>query len=90
MSVTIHSTPNPNAHKYVLAQWRIASPLNVSTPEKAAAHPLAERLFTLPGIYNLLLAQDFVTVNKLPDSTWEEIDPQVTTILNDYLKEQNL
>jgi hypothetical protein len=90
MSVTIHPTPNPNAHKYVLAQWRITSPLNVSTAEKASAHPLAERLFALPGIYNLLLAQDFVTVNKLPDTTWEEIDPKVTAILIAYLKEQNL
>lgn len=89
MSVTVHSTPNPNAHKFVLAQWHFDAPLNVSSPEKATAHPLAAQLFAVPGVYNLLLVQDFVTVNKLPDSPWEPIDAQVVDILIRFLKEQN-
>ena len=90
MSVTVHPTPNPNAHKYVLAHWRFASPSNLSAPENARGNPLAERLFAVNGIYNLLLAQDFVTVNKYPDKEWAPIDAEVTTILNQFLKEQGL
>jgi hypothetical protein len=88
MSVTSHGTPNPNAHKYVLAQWRFASARNISSADAAAGDALAETLFAIPGVYNLLMAQDFVTVNKYPDEPWDAIDAQVIAILEQFLKEQ--
>lgn len=90
MPVTKHQTPNPNAHKYVLAQWRIAAPINASTAEAAARHPLAQQLFAIEGVYNVLLAQDFVTVNKRPDFTWEEVEPIVVEKIEAYLKEEGM
>lgn len=87
MPVSVHATPNPNAHKYVLAQWRIAAPLNASTAEAARGHPLAERLFAIAGVYNVLLAQDFVTVNKRPDVGWDEVEPIVLESIEAYLTE---
>lgn len=88
MSVTLHGTPNPNAHKYVLTQWKFASARNISSADMASGDTLAESLFAIPGVYNLFMAQDFVTVNKYPDEAWDAIDAQVIAILEQFLKEQ--
>lgn len=81
MSVIVHKTPNPNALKFVLSDKRFPMPLNFSSAEAAAAHPLAAELFTLEGVYNVFLAQDFVTVNKRPDAPWESLVEQVESVI---------
>jgi len=83
MSVAVHQTPNPNARKFVLAEKRFAMPRSfpVSTP---ADDPLAVRLLALDGVYNVFMAQDFVTINKLPDVAWEPLEAAVTEILTEY------
>lgn len=81
MSVIVHKTPNPNALKFVLPDKRFSAPLNFSSAEAATAHPLAAELFTLQGVYNVFLAQDFVTVNKRPDAPWESLVEKVESVI---------
>lgn len=85
MQVQVHQTPNPNARKYILPGRRFAAPLNAARAGEAAAHPLAQALFALDGVYNVFMAQDFVTVNKLPALDWEELEPEVLAVIVDYL-----
>jgi hypothetical protein len=80
-------TPNPNAHRFALPQRLFTQPINCSTPEAAAAHPLAARLFALDGVYNVLLAQDFVTINKRPDLPWDDLDPRAAALIDGWLAE---
>ncbi len=87
-AVQLVPTPNPNAHKYVLPEVRFAQPLNLSSAAGAAAHPLAARLFAVEGVYNVLLARDFVTVNKRPDVAWEAVDPAALEAITNWLNEQ--
>lgn len=86
MPVQIHPTPNPNAHKYTAAGLRFAGPLNASTADEAAIHPLATRLFALEGVYNVFLVQNFVTVNKVAEVAWGEVDGNVQAIIEEYLE----
>ena len=86
MEIAVQPTPNPNAHKYVLPEKMFERPLNASSPEAAAAHPLAASLFALDDVYNVFLAQDFVTVNKLPGASWETVDGAVLSVLAEYLE----
>jgi hypothetical protein len=79
--ILVQKTPNPNAIKFVLPGKRFAQPLNVSSATAATAHPLAQRLFALPGVYNVFMVQDFVTVNKRPEITWEALTPLILDIL---------
>jgi Fe-S cluster biogenesis protein NfuA len=37
---------------------------------QAVGSPLGERLFALPGVANVLIAENVVTVNKEPDASW--------------------
>ncbi len=83
-AIDVRPTPNPNARKFVLAGVRFAGSRNYALGS-AVDDPLAARLLALEGVYNVLLAQDFVTVNKVPAVEWPALQAAVTTILSDYL-----
>ncbi len=84
MSVSVHPTPNPNARKFVLAEKRFAMPRNFPATVPAD-DPLAVRLLALDGVYNVFMALDFVTINKLSDVEWEPLEAAVTAILTEYM-----
>ena len=83
MSVQIQPTPNPNARKFLLPHKQFAQPLSF-TAAQAALHPLAAQLFALGTIYNVFMAQDFVTVNKLPAVAWAGLEEQIQTIIANF------
>lgn len=77
----IHPTPNPNALKFVLDRSVADQPASFFDAEAAREHPLAARLFAVPGVASLLLLGDFITVNKRPDATWAPIRKAVEQAL---------
>lgn len=79
MAVTVSSTPNPNAAKFTVG-------VPVGGPTTFAASqptddPLGSALLALPGVVSVFLTADFVTLNKLPDASWEPIIDPATAIL---------
>lgn len=80
----MRQTPNPNARKFILSGMRFEGSRNFSLGQEAD-HPLAAQLLSLDGVYNVLLAQDFVTVNKLPHVEWTPLQAAVEQLLVDYL-----
>ena len=87
MSIRVQQTPNPNARKFILPAHLFDRPVNYGSPASAAGEPLAERLFALPGVYNVFTAQDFVTVNKTPHSAWEPLESAVLAVLAEFLNQ---
>ena len=79
--VEIQPTPNPNAVKFVLNSPISDRPVSFLHAGAAKDHPLATKLFAIPGVTNLLLLGDFVTVNKEPSARWDKIQAQVREIL---------
>jgi len=77
----IQPTPNPNAVKFMLDGEVSASPTSFFNAEQAVDHPLAKKLFAIPGVSSLLLLGDFITVNKSPDVEWRDITKAVETVL---------
>ena len=84
MNIKIQATPNPNALKFILPEKHFPKPVNISSPEAAAGHPLAAQLMALDGVYNVFMVQDFVTVNKLPDVPWEPLRDQAQALIEAY------
>lgn len=84
MRVTVQKTPNPNALKFIFPEKIFDKPLSFPSVEQAQAHPLAAELFALGSVYNVFMVQDFVTVNKFPEVSWEEIENQLTQIMDSY------
>ena len=80
--VEVQPTPNPNALKFVLDKEIANQPTSFFNAEAATDHPIATRLFTIPGVSSLLLLGDFVTVNKTTDASWPPIREQVRKVLS--------
>jgi hypothetical protein len=77
----IQPTPNPNAAKFILDRPIVEQPTSFFNAEAAVGHPLATKLFAIPGVTSLLLLGDFITVNKKPDAKWSDIKGKVEKIL---------
>ena len=82
--VEIQLTPNPHALKFVLDRTVWREPLSFFNADAARAHPLAEKLFAVPGVSSLLLLGDFVTINKRPDADWVAIKRIVRKVLAEH------
>ena len=74
-------TPNPNAIKFVIDRHVWEQPLSFFNAEAAQSHPLASKLFAIPGVCGLLLLGDFITVNKNPEAAWASIKQNVRRVL---------
>jgi hypothetical protein len=77
----IQPTPNPNAAKFILDRPVSDRPTSFFNPGSAKDHPLASRLFTIPGVSSLLLLGDFITINKSPEARWADIKGKVEQVL---------
>ena len=53
--------------------------------EQAAGSPLVERLFELPGVAHVLVAENVVAVGKTQDALWPELKPQIAAIVRSQL-----
>lgn len=81
--VRFDTTPNPNAIKCVLDGPITEAPRSYFTPEQAteAADSLAVALFSVPGITNVLIHSDWISVCKSPDAAWGVIKEGVRAVL---------
>lgn len=79
----IQPTPNPNAVKFVLDRPINEERVSFLSAEQAQDHPIARRLFAIPGVSSLLLLGDFVTVNKDAAASWTPIKRSIKKVLAD-------
>jgi hypothetical protein len=79
--VEVQPTPNPNALKFLLDRPIADQPTSFFSAGAAGDHPIASRLFAIPGVSSLLLLGDFVTVNKSADASWPQIKERVRQVL---------
>ena len=81
--VEVQPTPNPNALKFLLDRPIAEQPASFFDASAAIGHPVASRLFVIPGVSSLLLLGDFITVNKTPDANWPDIKSRVQRALSE-------
>jgi hypothetical protein len=86
-NISVQGTPNPNAAKFTVDRTLVEGGASVSyfDPDTAKSDPLASRLFELPGVDSLLIAEDFVTVTKASAADWNELVPKIESILKEVL-----
>ncbi len=72
-------------------QFIVSRPLHPGGPfffgnkERAAGSPLAERLFALLGVANVLIAENVVTICKEPTTSWSELKAAIGTAIRTQL-----
>ncbi|HEX7070517.1 MAG TPA: NifU N-terminal domain-containing protein [Rhodothermales bacterium] len=76
-------TPNPNSLKFTTdAGLFIPSGMeSFSSAAEAEAHPLGSRLFAIPGVANVFILPQFLTITKTPAANWNVLLPKVRAAL---------
>jgi Fe-S cluster biogenesis protein NfuA len=77
MFIQTEATPNPATLKFL--PGRVVMPegtFDARDLRAAAASPLAERLFEVPGIAGVFFGYDFITVTKA-DGEWQHVKPAI-------------
>ena len=79
--VSIRTEPSladPDTCKFVVSQAvHPGGPFFFGSKERAAGSPLAEQLFALPGVANLLIAENVLTLCKAPSASWSGLKAAV-------------
>lgn len=75
--VRVESTPNPNSRKFVVDTNLTASTRWFGSAADAGSDPLASALFTLDGVANVMMLNDFVSVGKTGDASWDTLEPAI-------------
>lgn len=87
MPITVREfeeTPNPNALKCLLDTALLKEgepPRSYRNTTAATGDPLAEQLFAIPGVTNVLICTDWLTVNKRADVDWKSVKQGVSRVL---------
>ena len=85
MFIQTESTPNPATLKFLPGRAVMAQgTANFPEPSAAARSPLAQRLFTLPGVTGVFLGADFITVSKDDSADWYQLKPSVLGVIMEH------
>jgi len=77
MFIQTEATPNPTTLKFLPGRPVLSEGvLDIPSAEEAGRSPLAERLFSVPGVAGVFLGSDFITVTK-SDAEWQHIKPAI-------------
>ena len=87
VQVEIQPTPNVNALKFVVNR-RVTEGRSQTfrSSEDAAVHPLAVRLFAIPGVVQVFLLNDFLTVTRDPSKPWDEIAAAAEAVIREHFE----
>ena len=77
----IGPTPNPNSIRVGLSQPMFASAMTFKTAAEAAGNPIAGDLLGIPGVVQVFMLNNFISINKDPGADWATIEPRVAEIL---------
>ncbi len=73
--ISIEPTPNPHAKKFMLdSPVCTGSTRSFEKTNAETADPLARALFAIDHVTSIFYVQEFVTVNKAPDVSWDALE----------------
>ena len=85
MLIEIEKTPNPSTHKFLPGRTVMqAGGRDFPNADSAEASPLAEALFATGMVDGVYFGRDFVSVSAAPTVEWDQLEPEVLSILLDH------
>lgn len=80
------SLADPDTCKFTVSRsLHPGGPFFFGNQERAAGSPLGERLFALPGVANVLIAENVVTIGKEPSASWSGLKAAIGTAIRTQL-----
>lgn len=85
MLIEIEKTPNPATRKFLPGKTVMqAGGRDFPNADSAEASPLAEALFSTGMVDGVYFGRDFVSVSAAPTVEWDQLEPEVLSILLDH------
>ena len=85
MLIEIEKTPNPATRKFLPGRTVMETGgRDFPNAEAAEASPLAEALFTTGMVDGVYFGRDFVSVSAAPTVEWDQLEPEVLSVLLDH------
>ena len=86
-NIEVVGTPNPSAVKFVLDTNALGpDSRSYFSAEEAAGDALARRIFAVEGVRALFMVDDFITVTRAADATWDDMVEEVLCAIREELK----
>jgi len=83
----IGTTPNPNSIRVGLSQPMFPAALTFRGAAEAEGNPIAKALLGIPGVVQVFMLNNFISINKDPGAEWAKIEPKVAEVLVKHLHE---
>jgi Fe-S cluster biogenesis protein NfuA len=85
MLIEIEKTPNPATRKFLPGKTVMeAGGRDFPNADAAEASPLAEALFATDMVDGVYFGRDFVSVSAAPTVEWDQLEPEVLSVLLDH------
>jgi len=87
MNIEVVGTPNPSAVKFVLDTDALGpDSRSYFSADEAATDALARRIFEVRGVRALFMVDDFITVTRAADATWDDMVEEVLCAIREELE----
>ena len=85
MFIQTESTPNPNSLKFILTDHELCDkPVEFNKSQDNRNSVLADELFKIKGVDNVLFNKNCISVNK-NDYTWDQLKASILHVISNYL-----
>ena len=84
MFVQTEITPNPNSLKFLPGKKVSKIGIIEITKKDETNNELVKNILSINGVEGILLASDFISVNKKENTNWDEIKHIVISLINDF------
>ena len=84
MFVQTENTPNPNSLKFLPGKTVSKNGSFEITKKDDVQNELIKSLLLVKGVESIFLGEDFISINKQSDFSWDEIKHIVISLINDF------
>ena len=89
--IQTETTPNPDSLKFL--SEKTISAIGTEEFQRSKKNeieiPFVKDLLNFKGVELILLSENFLSVKKTKEVSWEELKPMVISHLNDYFEKNN-
>ncbi len=90
MIVETEHTPNPNTLKFLPGKKvSEVGPIEFLKNDKNIKVPLANKILSLKGAIMIFFGEDFITVKKGENFSWNDLKHSIISEINDYYSKGN-
>ena len=91
MNIETEITPNPEALKFVVGnEYIFQSGIEIKNEKEAKKFKFSKDFFHLKGVQRIFIGENFISVTKEKDVTWNYLKTKVLTFLLDYISSNKI